>query len=1465
MSSSSIASTSSTLPPVKTSKPVARTYGRKKDAPDSTTTDDAPVFSRRAALAALAASNLLLTSEPDDLPLRADSHAIESTSDGDVEMPSADEADEERGRVLTQSLSRRAHRASSSSERHSSNLTTDPTTEEDLAEAANPRKSSAEGRVASLVSSSDVESDEDRDDADDAAIFGRKSVAEMMEEQRLREEEEDRLEEEALKAGKSPSSILPPAATTSRPPLHESSSLTTLPTSDAPPSAQQPPNSDVVTSPSLLAAIAAQLPPRAAAHPLFNPSSPSRSQNNASDEDDEPSKPRTKPRRVIADSDEENSEDDAPVFQRRVKKPVAAMAGSDSDADGESSDKESSESTPRKELTKAERLEQLVKKRAPAPVPVKEKEVITEADLDSGIDDSSDEDGTKKGKGKGKKKEKKVKGALSKKDEEAMNRESAALQRDQHAGLQARTKKSISINSVLAIASKKSELAIPVAPHKPSSMRTLSTVADNLKFRPSSAPTVVNLAQSSSSQSAIEEADDTPPRPSEKVLGKQVERRRVVIPSSASNITQATKEAERESDEDDLMDLDSELKRRKEQQQKALEAEKKAADAKAFAARKKAAAEASRRAMVEFSDSESGSDLEIVGAPGAVRKPSRFANVPPTPKERGIKFENEAKDTPRMTERERQLAKFVGDKAVHHSHDDDHVTESQIKAAGKAFGNNLSTAHAELLGTKKSKSKPAVKPTSITHDQLAEVLRQRTAEQNHAARVKKETLARRKAQEKATAARKEDLQAVDVDGILAKKAEKMKEAAEQGEQLEDEDDEDYVAGEDVGDSDEEGYVDGSAEEAGSGSGEEYDETGSGSEQEQEQEQEEERAASVSSFSIPATESAGHNEDNAAGDDEELMPPPAAGRRRIRIEDDEDQESSLPAKSKASVSLSSDSNLSSDAPAPASAGVFGDGGFSQLFADDDGDEGFGFDGGNMPQATFFAPQMVNADELQEDVEMAEAEGAVDHTPRAAPIVARRYINKDGQFTQTRPANRFAISPSIDGTPNYGSSVTRDTQTQISQTQIEPATPTQAPRDPRPLGRNNALVPLGTAFAGTPTQLAATEVVPSAHATSESGVEATPQNGLEEPQSGQPFLVRNAFDVLAKGAVAAAAPPPAPAAPKTRNAFIDTEADLSDDEMMGLGGAGSADEDEAGLDAELESLVDHEEVNEELAAEQDFLARQLHDEELAKQDAKDEAQAKRIAEGKERMKRKNGGLDLSDDDYDDDNYGMSKRKKKNRVQNTTMEQLEANEDTQAFAKPLKDGLVVPVKEGEYDFLVTVTPDSDESEDDGDDEGNRSQDDEHDQLPSRHAKKERMSVQEAVRLAAERSRERAQGREVSREPTPDFFNSSSSPQKKITIKKRTASVVLQTANQDVDFESQYSYTKKYESAGAWKLDSKEDSQGTSNGQTAGGRSAVTSFKKEQKVRATYGGSIGGGKNGTMTVTAKSKMSFRKNGFAS
>lgn len=153
-------------------------------------------------------------------------------------------------------------------------------------------------------------------------------------------------------------------------------------------------------------------------------------------------------------------------------------------------------------------------------------------------------------------------------------------------------------------------------------------------------------------------------------------------------------------------------------------------------------------------------------------------------------------------------------------------------------------------------------------------------------------------------------------------------------------------------------------------------------------------------------------------------------------------------------------------------------------------------------------------------------------------------------------------------------------------------------------------------------------------------------------------------------------------------------------------------------------------------------------MAKKDAEELARAQRIADGKERNKR--GALDLDDDDFDDD-WGVSKRpkQKQQRVDNMTTAELSAlhlvppspvtlltrsssraaaNEETQAFAMHITEGLTHEVKAGELDFLKGPEDDGEEEYEEDDDE------EETQMLPPQP----RISVHEATRMAVEQSKQ-------------------------------------------------------------------------------------------------------------------------------
>lgn len=204
----------------------------------------------------------------------------------------------------------------------------------------------------------------------------------------------------------------------------------------------------------------------------------------------------------------------------------------------------------------------------------------------------------------------------------------------------------------------------------------------------------------------------------------------------------------------------------------------------------------------------------------------------------------------------------------------------------------------------------------------------------------------------------------------------------------------------------------------------------------------------------------------------------------------------------------------------------------------------------------------------------------------PDLAPRFM------TQTRPANLFEASPSDSPSDSVASTIRRrapDSESQrMTQTQLEATqTPTQAPRG---LQRSHALIDddsFDFEMAATEVQPEPTEVEPETQET---------QSEMDYyPSAAQPTRTvvdpprQNAFAVLL-ASKQAQGPEPGRVEKQGKNAFVDTEADMSEDEY-GFGKA-SGDEDEAGMDAELESLVDNDEVDRDLGEEQDALAQQRY---------------------------------------------------------------------------------------------------------------------------------------------------------------------------------------------------------------------------------------------------------------------------------
>lgn len=170
-----------------------------------------------------------------------------------------------------------------------------------------------------------------------------------------------------------------------------------------------------------------------------------------------------------------------------------------------------------------------------------------------------------------------------------------------------------------------------------------------------------------------------------------------------------------------------------------------------------------------------------------------------------------------------------------------------------------------------------------------------------------------------------------------------------------------------------------------------------------------------------------------------------------------------------------------------------------------------------------------------------------------------------MTQTRPANPYAESPRDEGESQALSS---EFQQSFEPTQVD--SPTESHRQ------------LPISIFDDPIELEATQV-------EETQIDS--QAAAPSAQPHQSNRVPNAFEILQQAQKMNVE------VVKTKkrqlpNQFINDQADLSDEEVMGMGMGGSGDEDETleDLDAELTEMVDNEKVDADLEAEQNDLVHQ-----------------------------------------------------------------------------------------------------------------------------------------------------------------------------------------------------------------------------------------------------------------------------------
>ncbi|GAA6008179.1 hypothetical protein JCM11491_001915 [Sporobolomyces phaffii] len=1193
-----------------------------------------------------------------------------------------------------------------------------------------------------------------------------------------------------------------------------------------------------------------------------------------------PTKRPSKPRRTVSDSEESDADDGEanttvrPARASNAPKRSNVIHSSDDEGDVASdSPVRSAPSAP--VLSKQEKLAALAaKKKAAMPAvvspPRKKKD-----DCSSPIGTSESEGESRSMTKKKQAKKPKVKG-LSKKVEEEMNKTSASFARERIAHLEPSVKNRLSVVGTLKRGS--SERPTSVAPPAPrtnarpsTDVVTLSSSSDTI-VNSSSPPNAAGLSHLSAKalgkqreESPIRSERDATPRARTKV---QISR-----PPAWGKKTEATAETP-SSDDENLLSIEAHEHKKAQQKQ-----EKERKEREKVERRNERAARLQRHRDEAPANPDSDNDLEIKDQPLPAPRP------PAAPRRTSAATAS----TPRPgTQLAHVLLDLAGVKHVHH----EDATDSQLQCAGKDFGRHLDPAQhyapspSAIKSKNRSGSSKARKPIQISQDEHMRALKEKARLQALTTATEKRSEHRRQQQAQEEA----DLKAsdrVDVNGMIEKKKKQREVQQEEDEMLEEAEDSDYKVDSDEG-------------EAQMSDGEGYD-AGSGSDAEEPPkkviELEEGDFDSDGELRMPTSSQNSdrlgtrdaENEHDEEDEEEVLRIRRPNVKPRVGTDDeDEDDESlsksdvpMLPAPEAKSASTPADSV----APVRMALDVFGGGGddgggFSQFFnsqfsqdvAGNNDGEGFARAAepspfGNVASTMFVAEPLISTAERAADAALLEARGGIHNaepgTPREAAI-PRQYINKQGFMTQTRPVGLFADSPTFsprDSQPFQDSlSTAQDSQSQrFTQTN---ATPTQAARHHNQLRRH---APLLRNDSLSETQPEPTEVVG--------------EDDESFPSAAQPPTApasKNAFEVLRQGGALASIPEGSPAPKRRRetNVYLDAEANLdSDEEQAGGLNAASGDEDEEGHDAELEDLVDNEVIEEELAAIQDERADELRRENEKKDEAKALANAESLAAGKKRLKRP--GFDLDDDEFDDDFRHQEKREKKDRIDTATVSELRSNPKTRAFATAIQD-TSSSARPGELTVFEAAQASDYERDDDEETDDSEPRDIFDTKTRSNRAdlRAEAVQRQREIDIASANS-------EALESRLSYAVQASSSPAPAIKLNNRLLGASSKTAapraqNDGYEgIESQYSVgkTESTRSFINYKAgDSREDSQGSGNGITAGGKSAVTSFGKKAPPGSKSSASSTSRKstrnNGPSTSLGRSGSKFskiRRGGFAS
>ncbi|GAA5868076.1 hypothetical protein JCM3774_001009 [Rhodotorula dairenensis] len=1143
--------------------------------------------------------------------------------------------------------------------------------------------------------------------------------------------------------------------------------------------------------------------------------------------------------------------------------------------------------------------------------PVQEEELVDE--VDAIMNEASTE---KKGRNGLISKKRKSKG-LSKKEQEEMEKTAAAQARKVDVSLAPTTRHSLSVTDVF----KKR----PLATLPPPPVRHIGRAST-----PPATRSPINLADAPSSDS-IQDSDNGPASTTPYALKRRnveagsersprsddIDQTPVPVRRTATSLRPLGNVAKPEfpkkavelaappavvDDDEGLeaIDLGAELKRASEKQERARIEQERQEKRRQLQAKKLAALRASQ-AKVSSShaqDSDSGSDLEIEGAPqpkkNARRSRSPSAEVD-TLAEYASKLSRRAQ-SPALD----MLRHFARSSSVPLG-DDAEPSDSQFKAAGQTFGANLDPRMTYRTSGRKSRKQP---PPIVTLESQNERLQRLAREQ--AAEVRQKKQLRHRQAEQNRAGGPKQLESVNIGKMVEEKKHREEEDA----QMEEDADADYV--------DEASEKEYNSADFGSDGEDDDDDDGSGSDvpvahgrvavttthsyDDDELDSEGEPVLPKSSQNddrLGKASRTGELASDAEDEDEDSMLPPAFSRKSrqaVRIADDEeeadDEESARPV---GAVIVGGAEAVTPKQTRVDLGGLLGDigegdGGFSQFFDSQfspGGDEASvgGFlrrddEVFEPPAPTMFAVQpLISTAERAQDAARLEARGGFNDLEPATPrevAAPRQYINEKGLLTQTRPAANFDSPSDTPPRTQRQTYSTLDSQSQVmEETQVATAqTPTQvtqragASQRPNALRRTEALSNLGSvAKVGAPDSPAgdamATTDEPETQL-DETQVDGETQDESQDarPSAAQPPAASpraDAFALLRAGAERDAEP--AVTRPsklrKAANAFIDTEANLSDEEGERPFGGVSDDENEDDHDQELAELVDNKEEDEAVVARQDEEATKLHRENEEKREAEDLARAQRIAAGKERNKRGRG--DLSDDDFDDDYVRPSDREKRTRVNAESIDDLKANEETRTFGDVLEKACA---PEPSVASWLNVCQDDELAEEDEDmDDG---------AADVFGPKPAAINPYDARSLALNLQRDRNDAGQsavgdpesildehISARSPPLPGYGDSSPSRAIEINDRLASASAGTKGkkrvvQYSEIESQSLYATE-ESLVQYSAVGGDESQSKSAAVTSS-RSAITSFKRTEKSKPktmAAGAGVGGGSTSSRAKT--------------